>query len=59
MDTIEAMAIRAEERQRHEAWLCQRLTDWLAESPRRDAATAFTAGPLRDLARIIEERLQK
>lgn len=46
--------IRAAERQAAEKWLCERLEAWLAESPRRPAATAFTAGPLRNLARSIE-----
>lgn len=47
--------IRADERQKHEAWLCERLEAWLAESHRRPAATAFPAGPLRNVARRMEE----
>lgn len=48
---------RAQERQRAEAWLCERLAAWLAEDHRRPAGTAFTAGPLRELARRIEDML--
>ncbi len=51
--------VRADERQRHEEWLCRRLSDWLAENPRRPAHTAFTAGPMRNLAREIEAALRK
>lgn len=56
---LDEMAVRADERQQTEAWICQRLASWLAESPRMPAASAFTAGPMRDLARTIETILRK
>lgn len=51
-------AIRADERQKTEEWVCQRMVDWLHEKPRRPATTAFTAGPMRDLAYTFEEKLR-
>jgi hypothetical protein len=37
-----------------EEWCARRLIEWLRSSPRKDAVIAFTAGPMRDLAREIE-----
>jgi hypothetical protein len=58
-EELDAMFIRAEERQRTEEWLCRRLSDWLDERDLRDAGTAFTAGDMRNLARKIEDELRK
>ncbi len=47
----------AEAKQRLEDY--QRLQSWAEEQPRRPAASAFTAGPLRDAAYAVESRLTK
>ena len=41
----------------HEAWLCQRLTDWLTGNPRSPADEVFMEGPVRNLAREIEIKI--
>ncbi len=50
--------IHAEACLQHEEWVCEKITAWLDENPRREAVTVFTAGPLRNLARKIEKILK-
>ena len=41
--------------ERRENYISSRIQSWLKESPRRSADTAFTAGPVREMARAIED----
>jgi len=43
---------------KREEYISSRIIDWLKESPRRSADTAFTAGAVRDMARAIEDALR-
>ena len=47
----------AKARQDTEDYACKRIEQWLGKHPRQPAETAFTAGPMRNLARAIEDAL--
>ncbi len=49
---------RALARQEHEAWICERLIAWLQDEKRMPAVSAFTAGPVRDVARVMERLIR-
>lgn len=51
--------LRAELMLECEAHICGRFLDWISNPNRKDAQTAFTAGPMRDLAKEIEFMIWK